>query len=100
MSNGERLVQFELLGQAFSVYTGESEEDMGSILELVRSAFEVDPSVPMGSIPAAKVAVLGSLTLAADYVKLQREFQEYREASQGRIAQLGENIQRCLGDES
>lgn len=99
MSSDERLEQFELLGQAFSVYTGESEEDMASILKLVRSAFEVDSSIPMGAIPAAKVAVLGSLTIAADYVKLQREFKEYREASQGRIAQLGENIQRCLGDD-
>lgn len=99
MSSGERLVQFQLLGQAFSVYTGESEEDMESILELVRSSFDVDPGVPMGALPAAKVAVLGSLTIAADYVKLQREFQEYREASQGRIAQLGANIQRCLSDD-
>lgn len=99
MSDGERLVQFELLGQAFSVYTGESEEDMEAILKLVRSAFEVDPSMPTGSIPTAKMAVLGSLTIAADYVKLQREFKEYRNASQGRIVQLGENIQRCLGDD-
>lgn len=99
MSDGERLVQFELLGQAFSVYTGESEEDMEAILELVRSAFEVNPSAPMGAIPTTKVAILGSLTIAADYVKLQREFKEYREASQGRIALLGENIQRCLGDD-
>lgn len=96
MSKPERLVQFELLGQDFSFYTQETEEDMEKILTLLKDIVEQDAPAPSGTVPVAKVAILGCLTLASRYVKLEKEFREYRENSSERLTQLSEEIVRSL----
>lgn len=96
MSKPERLVQFELLGQDFSFYTQETEEDMEKILTLLKDIVEQDAPAPSGTVPVAKVAILGCLTLASRYVKLEKEFREYKENSSERLTQLSEEIVRSL----
>ncbi|WP_041278073.1 cell division protein ZapA [Desulfotalea psychrophila] len=92
MSDSERLVQFELLGQQFSFYTEESEEDMEHILSLVRDGIREDNDGPKGSLLVAKIAVRACLKMASDYVCLQRDSRQYREDSLRRISQLSEDI--------
>ncbi len=96
MSKLERLVQFELLGQDFSFYTKESEEDMEQILNLLKGIVEQDAPAPTGTVPVAKIAILGCLTLASRYVKLEKEFREYKDNSTERLTQLSEEIVRSL----
>lgn len=96
MSKLERLVQFELLGQNFSFYTKESEQDMEEILTLLKEIVEEDAPAPSGTVPVAKVAILGCLTLASRYVKLEKEFRAYKDNSTERLTQLSEDIVRSL----
>lgn len=96
MSKTERLVQFELLGQEFTFYTAESEEDMDRIFSLVRGTVKCDSQTAQGSLSVAKTAVLGCLTMASRYVKLENEFERYRRDSTGRIAQISDEITKCL----
>ena len=100
MSNTEKLVEFELLGQKFSFYTKESEADMERILSLVRGVVEDDSQKSArGSLSVAKSAVLGCLTLASQCVTLENEFELYRNNSTDRIAQISDEITKCLGNE-
>ena len=98
MSKSERLVQFELLGQDFSFYTEESEENMEKILALLREIVEAGQNSVTGSVPLTKIAILGCLRMASRYVKLENEFNEYKKESTDRLAQLSEEIFKSLED--
>ncbi|MBW1637196.1 MAG: cell division protein ZapA [Deltaproteobacteria bacterium] len=96
MSDKERLVQFELLGQEHAFYTAAPEEEIESILSLVRSLVEIDTPKSSGTLPVSKVAILACLNIASRYVKLEQEFEEYREDSGSRIVRLNEEIKAKL----
>ncbi len=96
MSTTERLVKFDLLGQEFSFYTAEPEGEMERILTLLREIVEQDSETVSGAVPRAKVAVLGCLTLASKYVKLENEYEQYKKDSTNRLTQLSEEIFRSL----
>ncbi|WP_457575744.1 cell division protein ZapA [Desulfomarina sp.] len=101
MSEKERLVRFELMGQEYAFYTGASEEEMESILSLVRSLVKPGPAGASGTLPVSKIAILACLNIASRYVKLKQEFKEYREDSEQRIARLNEKIGAGLaGDDA
>lgn len=95
MTDCERLVKFNLLGQDFSFYTAASEQEMGRILELVRQFTEIDIGSKV-SASAGKVAILGCLNLASQYVELEREYGQYRTCSEEQVRQLTEKIKRNL----
>lgn len=99
MSNSERLVEFELLGQQYRFYTAASEEEMQAILSLVRQLVETEPNATVGTIAVGKKAILACLNIASRYVKLQQDFTEYRQTSDRRIAKLSETIEKGLGAE-
>lgn len=99
MTETERLVEFELLGQNFKFYTAASEEEMRSILSLVRQLVEPDSQSVKGTLPVGKVAVMACLNIAFKYVKLQQEFEEYKRDSEERMVWLNEEIRaRLLSD--
>ncbi len=99
MSDKERLVRFELLGQEHAFYTAAPEEEMESILTLVRNNVGTDSPNIAGTLPVSKVAVLACLNIASLYVKLEQEFEEYKHSSQTRIVRLNEEIRAKLSAE-
>ena len=96
MSNSERLVEFELLGQQYKFYTAASEEEMQAILSLVRQLVETEPNATVGTIASGKKAILACLNIASRYVKLQQEFTDYRMTTETRIVNLTDEIRKGL----
>jgi cell division protein ZapA len=99
MANSERLVKFELLGQEYKFYTAASEEELKSILSLVRQLVENSSAQVTGTLPVGRVAILACLNIASQYVKLKQEFDDYRWDSEQRMVRLSEEIRaRLLAD--
>lgn len=96
MSETERLVRFELLGQEYKFYTASSEEEFRSILSLVRQLVETGSPQTTGTLPVGKVAILACLNVASRYVKLAQEFEAYKRDSEERIVRLNEEIRARL----
>lgn len=96
MTDTERLVTFEILGQEYKFYTGASEEEMESILALVRPLVETGSANAVGTLPVGKIAVLACLNIASRYVKLQCEFDEYRQKSEQRLGRVNAEIRANL----
>ena len=90
MSNTERLVKFELLGQEYKFYTAASEDELKSILSLVRQLVEAGSAQITGTLPVGRVAVMACLNIASQYVKLKQEFDDYRWDSEQRMVRLSE----------
>ncbi len=101
MSETERLVKFTLLGQEYRFYTAASEEEMECILGLVKKL--VDDSGGGGgggAVPNNKIAVMACLNLASQYVRLKKEFEEYKKESGKRIMHINNQITDALKDET
>jgi cell division protein ZapA len=96
MSNSERLVEFELLGQEYRFYTGASEEEMQAILSLVRQLVETEPNTNVGTLASGKKAILACLNIASRYVKLQQEFKDYQHNTDYKIGRLVDEIKKGL----
>jgi cell division protein ZapA (FtsZ GTPase activity inhibitor) len=96
MSEMERLVKFELLGQEYKFYTAASEEEMRSILTLVRQLVETGSNNATGTLPVSKIAIMACLKIASRHVKLKNEFQDYKRDSEERIISLNEEIRSRL----
>ncbi len=99
MSDKERLVRFEILGQEHAFYTAASEEEIQAIFSLVSSLVKSGSPQGSGTLPISKVAVLACLNIASRYVKLKREFEEYKHNSGARINRLNEEISAKLSGE-
>ena len=93
MSESERLVKFNLLGQDFAFYTAASEEEMAEILDLVQQQVNEGNSEDGKTIPVTKLAVMACLNLASRYVRIKRDFDDYRLGSEARINILCEKIE-------
>lgn len=96
MSESERLVKFELLGQEYQFYTAAGEVEMENILSLVREQVEGHAGSRKGTLPAGKVAVMACLNMASKYVQLKQEFDKYKMENETRAAQLSEEIRSSL----
>lgn len=96
MSETERLVRFEVLGQEYKFYTAASEEEMRSILAMVRQLVETSSPQTTGTFAVGKVAILACLNIASRYVKLEHEFEGYKRDSEERIVRLNEEIRSIL----
>ena len=85
----ERLVKFEVLGQEYPLYTDAPEEDVQEVLELVKDQLEaVSKGGGARGLPANKAAILTSLNMASQYVRLKREFGEYRQRVEHSLGEL------------
>lgn len=96
LSETERLVRFELLGQEYKFYTGASESEMEAILSIVREQVEGGAGAPRGTLPASKVAVMACLNVASKYVKLRQEFEDYKRDTEKRYGRMQEDIRNTL----
>ncbi|ADH85618.1 cell division protein ZapA [Desulfurivibrio alkaliphilus] len=91
----ERLVKFEVLGQEFPLYTDAPEEDVQEILTLVKTQLEeVSQGGSTRGLPANKAAILTSLNMASQYVRLKREFAEYRQQVESSLERLSTRLDK------
>ena len=74
----ERLVKFKVLGQEYPLYTDAPEDEVEEILQLVKSQIEKSAQGSPHMLPANKLAVLSSLNMAGKYVKLRKDFEQYK----------------------
>ncbi len=97
MSERERLVRFNLLGQEYAFYTGATEQEMEKILSLVRGLVEEGTTATKsGTIPAGKAAILACLNIASRYIKLKQDFDNYKNENELKASGLIEQIDARL----
>jgi cell division protein ZapA len=92
----ERLVKFEVLGQEYPLYTDAPEEDIEEILQLVKMQIENHSKSSKSVLPANKVAVLTSLNMAGKYVRLKRDFEQYKQEMSELVDRLTAVIENSL----
>lgn len=85
----------EVLGQEYSLYTDAPEEDVEEILHLVKINLETQ-SHAAARLPANKAAILTCLNIAGDYVKLKRNFEQYKTKFLKNIDTLTKRIETSL----
>jgi cell division protein ZapA len=90
----ERLVKFEVCGQEYSLNTDAPEDEVQEILALVRSQIEIHSK--SGSLLPARLAVLASLNMAGKYIKLKKEFAQYKLIVQEKLATVTGQIEGKL----
>ncbi len=74
----ERLVRFSLFGQEFTFYSDASESEVDEVVGILRNELEGSDGTYTSMVPSSKLLVLGCLRIAGRYVRLSREFEEYR----------------------
>lgn len=74
----ERLVRFSLFGQEFTFYSDASDSEVDEVVGILRSELEGSDGTYTSTVPSSKLLVLGCLRIAARFVKVSREFEEYR----------------------
>lgn len=74
----ERLVRFALFGQEFMFYSDASESEVDNVVEILRNELEGADGKYISTVPSSQLLVLGCLRIAAKYVKVNREFDAYR----------------------
>ncbi len=90
----ERLVKFEVMGQEYPLYTDAPEEDVREILQIVKKQLEdLTQTAPAHILPSGKIAILTSLNVAGKYVKLKREFREYRQRVEEQLGRLSAKVE-------
>ena len=92
----ERLVKFEVLGQEYPLYTNAPEEDIEEILHLVKMQIEDNSKSSKSILPVNKVAVLTSLNMAGKYVRLKRDFEQYKKQMSELVDKLASAIENSL----
>jgi cell division protein ZapA len=90
----ERLVKFEVLGQEYPLHTDAPEDEVQEILDLVKSQLETNSKVT--TLMPAKLAVLVSLNMAGKFVRLKREFEQYKVENDEKLSALVEKIESVL----
>jgi cell division protein ZapA (FtsZ GTPase activity inhibitor) len=90
----ERLVTFKVLGQEYPLYTDAPEKDVQEILSLVKAQLENAGQVSQHILPANKLGILTSLNIASKYVKMKKEYEEYKQRVEEKISLLSEKIEK------
>lgn len=85
----ERRVDFKLFDQEFSFYTEAPREDVERVISMVRSELDEGGHGFRTSLPSSKMLVLVCLKIAARYVQLEREYEQYR-------ARQGDSIDKLI----
>jgi len=84
----ERRVDFTLFGQEFSFVTDASKEDVELILEMVRTELDEHELGKRTSVPSSKMLVLCCLKIAARYIQLEKEYNDFRSQQGASIDKL------------
>jgi cell division protein ZapA len=90
----ERLVTFKVLGQEYPLYTDAPEKDVQEILSLVKTQLENAGQASQHVLPANKLGILTSLNIASKYVKMKKEYEEYKQRVEQKISLLSEKIEK------
>ncbi len=90
-----RKVEFRVLGDCYSIETELSDEEAGEVMELVRRRVE-EVSRPGTAFLSKDEAVLTTLNMATEYVRLRREFATYRRKMNAYLASLSKRIEESL----
>ncbi len=90
----ERLVTFKVLGQEYPLYTDAPEKDVQEILSLVKTQLEDIGQASQHVLPANKLGILTSLNIASKYVKLKKEYEEYKHRVEAKIILLSDKIEK------
>ena len=85
----ERRVDIRLFNQEFSFYTDAPPEEVEQIISLVRGELNGGGQGFGVSMPSSKMLVLVCLKIAARYVQLEKEYEQFR-------AQQGESIDKLI----
>lgn len=93
----DRLVRFHLFGQEFTFYSDAPEDEVEAVLKLLRDELEANAKVSRSSVPSSKVLVLGCLRMAAKYMQIRKEFDEYRHLQERTVDQLIDKISSGMG---
>lgn len=88
------MVTFKVLGQEYPLYTDAPEKDVQEILSLVKTQLENAGQASQHVLPASKLGILTSLNIASNYVKLKREYEEYKQRVEEKISLLSEKIEK------
>ncbi|OGR01327.1 MAG: cell division protein ZapA [Deltaproteobacteria bacterium RIFOXYD12_FULL_55_16] len=89
----ERLVTFKVLDQEYPLYTDAPEKDVQEILSLVKTQLEYAGQASQPVLSANKLGILTSLNIASKYVKLKKEYEEYKQLVERKISLLSEKIE-------
>jgi hypothetical protein len=92
----DRLVRFHLFGQEFTFYSDAPEEEVQTVIDLLRQELESSEKVNRSSVPSSKMLVLGCLRIAAKYVHLNREYNEFRQVQECAISHLIDKVSSGL----
>lgn len=84
----DRLVRFQLFGQEYTFYSDAPEEEVESVIALLRQELEAHEKVNRSAVPSSKMLILGCLRMAAKYTQLRREFNDLRREQDRTMAQL------------
>jgi cell division protein ZapA len=90
----ERLVKFEVCGQEFALNTDAPEDEVGEILDLVKS--QIESQTGTGKVLPARVAILVSLNMAGKYVRLKKELAEDKRLTDHKINAIINNIEEQM----
>ncbi len=90
------MVTIQLLGYEFRFYTASSEEEMDAVLRLVKELIAGEVKGKRGTLAMGKMAVLACLNIASRYVRLEREFEHYKQDSEERLRELTNEICRLI----
>ena len=88
----DRLVSFALFGQEFTFYSDAPENEVEEVVEILRSELEGSEGKYVSTVPSSKMLVLGCLRIAARYVRVNREFDTYRDRQGQSIDDLIDKI--------
>jgi len=93
----ERLIKFKMYGHEFTLHTAAPEDEVEEILQLVRGQFDkIAPTASSTRTISDKLAILTCLNMAGEMVKLKRELESLKKASDENIVALTKRIESYL----
>lgn len=90
-----RRVEFKVLGDSYVIETELGEEETAEVMELVRRRVE-EVCRPGAAFLSKDEAILTTLNMATEYVRLRREFAVYRRKMNAYLAGLSKRIEESL----
>lgn len=91
----QRTVEFKVLGDTYSIETELSDSEVAEVMETVRQRVE-EISGEGAAFLSRDAAVLATLNMATEYVRVTREFAVYRSKMNSYLRGLSKRIEESL----
>ena len=96
----ERLISFTLYGQEFSFYSDVPDNEVQEAVSMLRQELgEPDEVGPTTTVPSSTLLVLACLRIAARYVSLKRDFDDF-DADRKKYKGSNELLAKLIGQVS